>query len=252
MGILLESVVNVDVKLFGDKKLNPALAMVIFHSPLVLHWALVRWAPQKFRTIITLAIIVLMIIISLGLATSEFLMSYSRVMAILFAMQLIRLIMDPRPKFLTTVPLRTYLLSVMSFGPVALPGALADHSSTNLTKSDFAYDVMILSIKYAIVHAIHIFFYYFPYPIHPPVRQLTSVHWLPMATFYLLAVQLYMYMSVYFALSFGIYALVCGRRAPSIFHAPLLSASPRDFWSRRWNMLFKQVTHIVNKRGNTF
>lgn len=245
--------VEIDLKLFGGQRIHPVLAILIFHSPLVLHWALVRLVPIKLRTVVTLVIISLMITISLGLGTTEFLMSYCRVMAILFSMQLIRLIMDPRVDFLRTVSLKAYLLSVMSFGPVALPGALADDKTdSKLKQTDILFDLGVLLFKYAVVHAIHIFFYFFPYPLLPPVRKFISVSNVEeIATFYLLSVQLYMYMSIYFALSFGLYAYLCGRRAPSIFHAPLLSVSPREFWSRRWNMLFKQVRNRLERENKS-
>lgn len=47
-----------------------------------------------------------------------------------------------------------------------------------------------------------------------------------------------------------------GYRTMEVFNNPLLSSSPRDFWSRRWNLTFKNTMHRlvftpVNTKGNT-
>ncbi len=223
--------------------LNPLYAIIAFHSPLVLHWFLVRSTSLKFRYYITLFIIGLLFALSLSIKTTDFLTSYCRVMACLFAMQLIRMVSNPRTDYLNSARLKDYLLSIMSFGEVATPGALANTKDNQITLHNFAFSTAVLFMKYAIVHLIHIFLAYYPYPRDPPLRQFVPFSLQAWVTYYLISIQLYMYMSIYFALSFGLYAFLCGRTAPQIFHAPLAAASPRDFWSRRWNMMFKQGLH---------
>jgi hypothetical protein len=43
----------------------------------------------------------------------------------------------------------------------------------------------------------------------------------------------------------GLFMLLTGKFLPPFAQSPLLSSSPRDFWSRRWNLLFKHTAHTV-------
>lgn len=43
----------------------------------------------------------------------------------------------------------------------------------------------------------------------------------------------------------GAFMLLTGKYLPPFVDSPLFSYSPRDFWSRRWNLLFKQTAHTV-------
>ncbi|KAJ1923528.1 hypothetical protein IWQ60_005828 [Tieghemiomyces parasiticus] len=52
-------------------------------------------------------------------------------------------------------------------------------------------------------------------------------------------------MNVWFNLAYGGAAWYLGFPMPVLFDNPFLATSPRDFWSRRWNILFKDAFHVV-------
>ncbi|CAO3631563.1 unnamed protein product [Cunninghamella blakesleeana] len=52
----------------------------------------------------------------------------------------------------------------------------------------------------------------------------------------------------------GIEQLISGVRFIDLFNSPLIAQSPRDFWSRRWNMVVRNVFHhqIFSPENNKF
>ncbi|KAJ1994049.1 hypothetical protein H4R33_000451 [Dimargaris cristalligena] len=62
---------------------------------------------------------------------------------------------------------------------------------------------------------------------------------------YAAAYLFYWGMNAWFYLAYSSAAWLLQFPTPVIFDQPFLATSPRDFWSRRWNLLFKDTFHIV-------
>jgi len=60
---------------------------------------------------------------------------------------------------------------------------------------------------------------------------------------YVMGGGLYLCLTVIVDLIAIFWELVFNMKAKELFHAPFMASSPRDFWSRRWNMFFRDFFH---------
>lgn len=165
------------------------LTIFLFHSLLVIHYALLQVLPS-FAWISTVVAVGSLFSFSLFVKPDiPFVLAYQRVVAVLFSMQMIRLQLDPSwSAMLRRLSLKNYLLSVISFGP-ADKNVAVDRSEP-LSWRQVINEALFMLLKYLLINAIHLYYYYYPYRRDPPVRALLPLNLSAFIEYYLLAIRM--------------------------------------------------------------
>lgn len=172
----------------GHVPMPSALAAALFHALLLAHYALIRAAPSRSVFATVLAVAALNLFAVAINADIPFLNNYLRVAAVLFSMQIIRLQQDPAwVAVVQRLSLRSYLLRVISFGPAEQ--SVAAERSGPISWRAVIDEALVMGVKYLLINAIHVFYFYYPYRRDPTLRGLMPLDLRSFLEYYLLAIR---------------------------------------------------------------